>query len=221
MTSINFINSLICLLIDGSVNTNDYNIPQVHPKPVEPTYSVLEVPKPHLVAPPSLDEVKEEPETEPQKQLSEQDDITVAKEDQLASLDKSKQCLNNQFGIGIVECDENTQSSGTGMGYRTTIEFKPIPKSQCADPQIDNANENSMDVQRKWKMPPSSSHSVPAIVVSLRRLLLLPLTVLLLRWKFTEIRLTCSPLSNSLTLDLCHNNDVLRAEICSLTSCLE
>ena len=71
---------------------------------------------------------KEEPETEPQQQLSEQDDITVtvAEEDQLAPVDKNKQCLNNQFGIEIVECDENIR---IGMGYKTTIELKPIPKS--------------------------------------------------------------------------------------------
>ena len=153
-------------MVDGSVNTSDYNIPQVHPKPVEPTYSVLEVLKSHLVAPPSLEGVKEELETEPQQQLSEQDDIAVAEEDQLAPVDKNEQCLKNQFGIKILECDENTR---TGMGYRTTIELKPIPKSQCADPQVDIVNENLLDVQladsngeETLKMPPSSSHSIPA-----------------------------------------------------------
>ena len=72
-------------MIDHPVNTNDYNIPQVRPKPVEPTYSVVEIPKPYLEPPPPpLEEIEEEPEHEPQQQLSEQDDVTVANENQSA-----------------------------------------------------------------------------------------------------------------------------------------
>ena len=47
-------------MIDRPVNTNDYNIPQVLPKPVEPTYSVVEIPKPHLAPPPPpLEEIED------------------------------------------------------------------------------------------------------------------------------------------------------------------
>ena len=51
--------------IDRPVNnTNDYNIPQVHPKPAEPTQSVVELPKPNglLGCPTPLEKITEEPE---------------------------------------------------------------------------------------------------------------------------------------------------------------
>ena len=50
--------------IDLPVNTNDYNIPQVHPKPAEPTQSIVELPKPHdhLGCPTPLEKIMEEPE---------------------------------------------------------------------------------------------------------------------------------------------------------------
>ena len=64
-------------MIDRPVNTNDYNIPQVKPKPPEPTQSIVEPPKPLLVPanPPPLEAMKEEPELESEEQESEQDGI--------------------------------------------------------------------------------------------------------------------------------------------------
>ena len=53
-------------MIDCPVNTNDYNIPQVKPKPPEPTQSIVEPPKPLLIPaiPPPLEAIKEEQELE-------------------------------------------------------------------------------------------------------------------------------------------------------------
>ena len=111
---------------------HDYNIPQVLPKPVEPTYSVVEIPKPDLAPPPPpLEEIKEEPEHESQQQLSEQDDVTVVeenqsalmddvivvKENQSALIDEDKVCINNRLGIEIAECDDTTESFGNRMEY--------------------------------------------------------------------------------------------------------
>ena len=44
-------------MIDRPVDTNDYNVPQVKQKPVEPTMSVVELPKPHLAPQPQLEEI--------------------------------------------------------------------------------------------------------------------------------------------------------------------
>ena len=59
-------------MIDRPVNTNDYNIPQIHPQPVEPTQSVVEIKEPVLarptVTPPPLEAIKEEDELETEQQ---------------------------------------------------------------------------------------------------------------------------------------------------------
>ena len=47
---------------------------------VEPTYSIVEIPKPHLTPPQPLDKITEEPESEIQRQLSIQVDTTEAKD---------------------------------------------------------------------------------------------------------------------------------------------
>ena len=102
---------------------------QVHSKPVEPTYSVVEIPKPHLEPPLPLEEINEEPEHESQQQLSEQDDVTVAKENQSALIDENKLCINNCCGIEIAERDDITTSPGTRMEYNTCLLYtSPSPR---------------------------------------------------------------------------------------------
>ena len=61
-------------MIDRPVNTNDYNIPQVKPRPVKPTQSVVELPKQNQASPspPPLEEIREEAEVEAKQQPSEQ-----------------------------------------------------------------------------------------------------------------------------------------------------
>ena len=111
------------------------------------TYSVVEIPKPHLEPPPPpLEEIKEEPEHESQQQLSEQDDVTVAKENQSALIHENKLFINNCCGIEIAECDDTTTSPGTRMEYDTTVEMKSVPKPHV-NPQVDIANDNTMDIQ--------------------------------------------------------------------------
>ena len=76
-------------MIDRPVNTNDYNIPQVRPRPAEPTVtkSVVELPKPYLAPPPPppLEEIKEEPEVETEQQPCEEDGIILQEDNQFSS----------------------------------------------------------------------------------------------------------------------------------------
>ena len=132
-------------MIDRPINTDDYNIPQVNPQPVEPTYSVVEIPKPHGAPPPLLDDVKEEPELESQQHLGEQDDITVAMENQSALIDENKQCINNCSGIEVAECDGAISCLGTERKCSTTITEKEPMHKPHANPQTDIASEKLMD----------------------------------------------------------------------------
>ena len=146
-------------MIDQPVNSNDYNIPQVDLQPAEPTYSVVEVPKPHLAPPsppPQLEEIREEPEPEAQQQLSEQDYIIVAEENQSAMIDENKKYLNNCFGIEISEYDGTTTSPGIRLEDSTTFEaLKSTPKPHI-NPQIEN--DSAMDIQPGDEEMPEMFH---------------------------------------------------------------
>lgn len=88
-------------MMDSPMNIN------VPPKHIEPTCSIVEVPKPRLAPPLPLDETQETTaEPEPQQQLSEQDDITVAVENQLVFIDKNEQSLNISSGIKVIDCED-------------------------------------------------------------------------------------------------------------------
>ena len=91
-------------MMDSPMNVNDYN---VLPKHIEPTCSIVELPKPRLAPPLPLDETQETTaEPESQQQLSEQDDITVAVENQLVFIDKNEQSLNISSGIKVIDCED-------------------------------------------------------------------------------------------------------------------
>ena len=96
-------------MIDHPVNTKDYRIEE---KPVEPTKSVVELPKPYLAPPPPppLEEIKEEDEQQQNLQLNEEDCITV-EEHHTASINEKKQRINDASGIEIPECDDCPSSS--------------------------------------------------------------------------------------------------------------
>ena len=87
-------------MIDRPANTNDYNIPQVKPKPIKPTQSVVELPKPLLspaISPP-LEAIKKEPDLESEEQESEQScniDVIPVEENLSKEINKNKQCINN------------------------------------------------------------------------------------------------------------------------------
>ena len=106
-------------MIDCPVNINDYNIPQIHPQPVEPTQSVVEIKEPVLArptaTPPPLEAIKEEDEleTEQQQQQEEEEEesqvgasnlIPVTMEN--LEIAKNKPCINNCIGIEISEYDD-------------------------------------------------------------------------------------------------------------------
>ena len=135
-------------MIDRPVNTYDYNIPQIQPKPVEPTQSVVEIPKPVQATPatpppPPLEAIKEEPEleSEQQEEESQQDEINIipVTENLATEINKNKQCINNCPGIEISECDNtNCINPGNGMEYSCTIpNEKSIPKPH-SNPQVNN-----------------------------------------------------------------------------------
>ena len=96
-------------MIDHPVNTKDYRVEE---KPVEPTKSVVELPKPYLAPPPPppLEEIKEEDEQQQNLQLNEEDCITV-EEHHTASINEKKQRINDASGIEIPECDDCPSSS--------------------------------------------------------------------------------------------------------------
>ena len=129
---------------DCPANTNDCNVPQVHPKPVEPTHSVLELPEPHIAPLPPLEVINEQ-ETEPQQQPSEQDDITqsVAEESQSSMIDEGKQCLNNCSEIEIAESDTTSKYLGT--------------KSTHASPQDNGTSSKAI---QNIKMPQSNHNDL-------------------------------------------------------------
>ena len=139
-------------MIDRPVNTTDYNIPQIQPKPVEPTQSVVEIPKPVQAAPatpppPPLEAIKEEPELESEQQQeeeSQQDEIDMipVAENLATEISKNKQRINNCPGIEISECDDtNCINPGNGMEYSCIIpNEKSIPKPH-SNPQVNNYSD--------------------------------------------------------------------------------
>ena len=134
-------------MVDRHINTNEYNSLQGNQKAVKPTYSVVEIRKPHLAPPPPFEKIRKEPELGSQQQLSEQDDITVADESHSALIFGNKQCINNYSGIEITEYDETTTSPGTKIEYGTTFEMESIPRHHVHT-QNDIESDNSLDIQR-------------------------------------------------------------------------
>ena len=122
-------------MIDRPVNTSDYeSITPVdqEPKPVKPTQSVVELPKPHQPPSSSMEDTKEESELESEQQQNEQRDSVVVMENsnQLESIDK--QYLNNCSEIDIADCDHNT-APGTRMGLCANTDVIPVPNDSSLD----------------------------------------------------------------------------------------
>ena len=159
-------------MIDRPVNTNDYNIPQVKPKPAEPTQSVVEPPKPLLVPanPPPLEAIKEEPELESGEQESEQDGTidVIPVENLSQEINKNKQCINSYSGIEIVdsECNNTSTNPESEMEHIIILKENSIPKSH-SNPQINNnsdidqAKEEAMEIPRSDNMDQSSQEVPP------------------------------------------------------------
>ena len=156
-------------MIDRPVNTNDYNIPQVKPKPVEPTQSVVEPPKPLLVPanPPPLEAIKEEPDLESGEQESEQDGIDVIQVENMSQeINKNKKCINNYSGIEIVDSECNNTSTNPECEVEHVIILKgnSIPKPH-SNPQIHNGSdldkEEGMEMPRSDNMDHSSEEAAP------------------------------------------------------------
>ena len=152
-------------MIDRPVNTNDYNIPQVKPKPAEPTQSVVEPPKPLLVPanPPPLEAIKEEPDLESGEQESEQYGIDVIQVENISQeINKNKQCINNSSGIEIVdsECNNTSTNPESEMEHVIILKENSIPK-----PQINNGSdldkEEAMEIPRSDNMDQSSEEAAP------------------------------------------------------------
>ena len=142
-------------MIDHPVKTNDYNIPQIEPKPAEPTQFVVEPlkPLPAPAAPPPLEAIKEEPELESDMQESEQDRISMipVEENLSAKINKNKLCINNCLGIEIAdsECDNDNIIS---TNPETKDIYIPNPHS---NPQINNYSDIKQSQQEVLEMPQS------------------------------------------------------------------
>ena len=107
-------------MIDRPVNTNDYNVPQVRPRPTKPTVtqSEVELPKPYLAPPPPppLEEIKEEPEIDTEQQASEEDRVILGEENHSLHINKNKLWINDYCGMEIPEhYNICLAASGTGM----------------------------------------------------------------------------------------------------------
>ena len=156
-------------MIDRPVNTNDYNIPQVKPKPVVPTQTVIEPPKPLLVPanPPPLEAIKEEPDLDSGEQESEQDGIDVIQVENISQeINKDKQCINIYSGIEIVDSECNNTSTNPECEVEHIIILKGnlIPKPH-SNPQIHNGSdldkEEAIEIPRSDNMVQSSEEAAP------------------------------------------------------------
>ena len=133
-------------MIDCPANTDDYNIPQIQPKPVEPTQSVVEIPYPIRAAPatpppsPPLKAIKKEAELEAEKQLqeSQQDGIdrVPVTENLATEISNNKHCVNNCPEIEISECD-NTNCINPENNRCNILEKNSSPKPH-SNPQVNS-----------------------------------------------------------------------------------
>ena len=135
-------------MIDRPVNTNDYNVPQVRPRPTKPTVtkSEVELPKPYLAPPPPppLEEIKEEPEIETEQQASEEDHVILGEENHSLHINKNKQCINDYCGMEIPEhYNICLAASGTGMECNN--------KDQLVENPISN-NQITVEVEVHFSM---------------------------------------------------------------------
>ena len=167
---------LLLNMIDRPVNTSDYNIPQIQPKPVEPTQSVVEIPKPVQAAPvtplpPPLEAIQEEPELESEQQQESQqygiDVIPVTEENLTAEINKNKQCINNCPGIEISECDDTSYTNPEDVMKQSHTFLKEIFNSKLHfSPQIYSYYAIKQAKEEVVEMPQSddviqSSQEVP------------------------------------------------------------
>ena len=104
---------------------NNYNIPQIQPKPVQPTQSVVEISLKSIISPPPLEAIKEKTELESeQQQEREQDGISISPvtEENLATeIDKNKEC--SCPGIEILKRDDSIviTKPGNDIEHSSTI----------------------------------------------------------------------------------------------------
>ena len=149
-------------MIDRPANTNDYNIPQVEPKPVKPTQSVIDLPKP-LQAPAtslSLEAIKEEPDLKAEGQESEQCGIDVisVEENLSKEINKNKQCINNYSEIEIVDSkyDDINTNSDTEMEYGTILKENLIPNPN-SNPQFNDYSKIEQVKEEAIELPRSDN----------------------------------------------------------------
>ena len=140
-------------MIQRPANTNDYNIPLIEPKPVEPTQSVVEPPNSLFV--PANEAIKEKPDFESGEQESERDGIesdVIPVEENLSQ--ENQHIINNYSAIEIADSEyDNTRNPETKMEH---IEKNSIPKAHTKlnalrliiNTDIDQAQEEAVDMLR-------------------------------------------------------------------------
>ena len=150
-------------MIDRPVNTNDYNVPQVRPRPTKSTVtqSEVELPKPYLAPPPPppLEEIKEEPEIETEQQSSEEDRVILGEENHSLHINKNKQCINDYCGMEIPEYyNICLAASGTGMecNNKDQLVENSIPSNQITvEVEVHFSMDDGKSVEEETTVTPS------------------------------------------------------------------
>ena len=136
--------------IDRPANTNDYKIPQVQPKPVEPTRSVVELPQPQLspaaTPPPPVEAIEEGLEPELTEQQTSKPEGTHAET-------KEIEIYTNKQSYSDTECNASGHNRETEMKHNIIRKRNSIPKPSsnlqvCNIPLLrsDNMNQSTQEV---------------------------------------------------------------------------
>ena len=149
-------------MIDRPVNTNDYNIPQGKPRPVEPTQSVVELPRPSQAPPlpPPLNDIKEEPEAE--KQRSEQNGMIPVDDNHSFLTNKNIQCMHGYSGIETLE-NYDFCPTASGSGKETITKTQAIEKSTSnhhnitVEVEVHVSMESGKSVKKETTITPTNN----------------------------------------------------------------
>ena len=123
-------------MVCDPVNTNDYHIPHVKPKPAKPTHSFVDVPKPATV-----EVIKEEPEHESAQQACGEEGINVISVEKNLPAE-NKQCINNHSST-IPKESSFTKPHSNPQISNSYSDTEQAQKQAMELPQADNMDQSS------------------------------------------------------------------------------
>ena len=129
-------------LIQKQASFNDYSIPLVQPRPVEPTQTFVEIPEPIQAMQPSspLGDINKEPELESEEHQQREEEILKCQQDSISVIPMTertittknkniKQCSSKCSEIEISEGDNYSINPGNDMEHSCTIfKERSVPK---------------------------------------------------------------------------------------------